>query len=325
MGAESEFNPQTKLFWHARSIAAFLGGNQAEPPVSVEIAPTNHCTAKCPWCFYVASDYKQRHSREELDQQVLAESLRDMANMGVRAIAWTGGGDPAVYSAIDDMIDLAATIGLQQGMFTNAYRPIRSPEKLAWIRVTVTEQFRLSKHVREYAQATKTGVNYNLCEENEAYLKPLVEAARSAGVAYFQVRPALADRWDLQQLVETPHWLKEYATPQFRVLLTPYKFDDYARPHGYPLCHGHRLTPFVWHNGDVAVCAYHFGREDYTFGNLHVQRFPSIWLGERRRRMLNQGIAVIPQCQHACKLHEVNKVLSALRGEGAKPDNLDFI
>lgn len=319
-----EFLPHEKLILNTDRLDAFARGDDFAPAL-VEISPSNDCPAKCPWCWFVSAAYKQKHSKEELPFDVLERCLTDLKIMGVPAVTWTGGGDPCAYTRIDDAVDCAHDLGLKQGMFSNCYRPIRAPEKLAWLRVTVTEKFVITKHVAGYAQKTKVGVNFNLCRENEQHLRPMVHAARDAGVAYFQVRPALADRWDLQQQVDLPSWLLQYATPQFRVVLTPYKFEDYMRPHGYPVCHGHRFVPFIWHSGDVSVCAYHFGKEPFVFGNLNEESFPQIWAGERRREMLARGVDVVTDCQHACKNHMINKTLAMIKREALVPDDPEFI
>lgn len=315
----TEFAPQLKLLNHPEAIQSFVSGEWKAPPVGVEISPTNHCNAKCPWCWFVSSEYKQKHSHEELDIDCLSKSLDDMADMGVRSVTWTGGGDPSVYTWIDNAIDVAAQVGLRQGMFTNGYKPIASPRKLDWIRITITEKFTLSKHVANYAKVTKVGVNFNLCRENEHRILDMAYQAKAAGAAYFQVRPALADRADIQSFVECPTFLKNLETDAFKVVLTEYKWDDYLKPHGYPICHGHRIVPFLWHNGDLSVCAYHFGREPYVLGNIVKENgFKAVWHGERRRKMLEDGIPVISDCQHCCKLHESNKLLSALAGDKAR-------
>jgi len=303
----NEFAPAAKLL-----NVALADREWYDPPVNVEIAPTNRCNAKCPWCFYVASEYKQHHTDEELDEAVLGRFLLEAKDAGVQTITWTGGGDPSVYSHIDAAVDLAHTLKFKQGMFTNAYKRIARPDMLDWIRVTVTEKFVITKHVAEYAKATKVGVNFNLCAENETKLPEMVKAARDAGVAYFQVRPALADREDLQKPVERPDWLMDFDTQEFRIVLTDYKWDDYLKPHGYDVCLGHTFVPFMWYNGDFAVCAYHFGKPEFTFGNIR-DGWDAVWKGERRRKMLESGVKVVRECQHCCKLHEVNKQLIAAR------------
>lgn len=320
------FSPKDKLLHHLDALARFEKGDIDAPPVNVEIAPTNFCNAKCDWCFYVSGEYKQKHTKEWLDKAVLEQTLREFAEMGIKAVTWTGGGDPSIYPGIDRMIDVAYELGLHQGMFTNGYRKINHPEKLDWIRLTVTERFTVPDTAAEYAHATKTGVNFNLTNDNEKHLEAMVRQARAAGVAYFQVRPALADRPELQERVNWPLWLLDYQTDAFKVVLTPYKFEDYAQPHGYPICHGHRLVPFVWHDGRVDVCAYHFKTPElYSFGNLYQETFRQIWHGERRRELLEVGIPVIPQCQHCCKNHEVNKVMAAIAGDVTSVADREFV
>lgn len=321
----TSFAPKDKLLFQGHLLEAFQKDDVEASPSSVEISPTNSCNAKCPWCFYVSSDYKQRHTHQWIEPTVLDQALNDLKQMGVSAVTWTGGGDPSTYPHIDRAIQTARSCGLKQGMFTNGYKQIADPSALDWIRVTVTERFIVTKHVATYAAATKCGVNFNLTVENEPHLRPMALAARAAGVRYFQVRPALADRWDLQTEVTIPVHLRELETETFKIVLTSYKFADYGQPHGYPKCHGHRLVPFIWHNGDVAVCAYHFGKAEYTFGNLNQGTFPEIWTGPQRRQMLSKGIDVIPECQHCCKNHEINKVMASLRGEFEQPEDVEFI
>lgn len=316
------FAPQSKLLCHSGLL-----DDWKRAPVSVEISPTNWCTAKCPWCFYVSSEYKQKHSREELEPQVAVCLLTRLHQMGVKSITWSGGGDPSLYSRINDCILWAHWDGLRQGMFTNAYKPIARPELLDWIRVTVTEKFILTKHVAAYvASGTKVGINFNVTRDNSEHLERMFDEAVEMGVRYFQFRPALADRWDLQEYIPFPNWIEQRQEhTDVEIETTSYKWRDYLKPHGYPKCHGHRFVPFIWHNGDVSVCAYHFGKPEFTFGNLHEQSFPEIWHGERRRKMLEDGIGVIPACQHCCKLHEINKPLAMIAGDVPQPEDLAFL
>lgn len=320
----TEFDPREKLLRHPLALASFVEDDWTAPPVGVEISPTNDCNAKCPWCFYVSGEYKQRHSKDEMAWSDMLFLIDDIAEMGVKSITWTGGGDPSVYSFIDEAIDYASLAGISQGIFTNGYKPLAHPELLQWIRITVTEKYVITKHVAEYAEKTKVGVNFNLCAENEQHLRSMCVQAKAAGVHYFQVRPALADRAELQQRIEVPTWLTQYDSDSFKVVLTGYKWEDYLQPHGYPICHGHRLVPFIWHNGDVAACAYHFGKPEFTFGNIVKDGgFSKVWESKRRHGMRN--IPVVHDCQHCCKLHEVNKSLATLRGERVTVADEDFL
>jgi len=308
------FAPTLKLALHPQHLASFQK-RENFAPVSVEISPSHLCNAKCPSCWYVVGDQKPAHSRDYLNFALLLSVLDDFADMGVEALTWTGGGDPSIYPQINQAIEAAAHHGLKQAMFTNGYVSIERPDLLRWIRLTITDRLTVPKCASEYAQKTRVGVNVNLAPWNESHLLRLAQEAKAAGCHYFQVRPALADRLEDQKPILLPKWLKELETPDFEVVLTDYKWDDYTKPHPYETCHGHQITPFIWHNGDVGTCAYQFGKPEFTFGNLSRETFKEIWNGERRRDMLARGVKVKPSCQVCCKLHETNKVLASLRGE----------
>ena len=308
-------DPSTKLWSQPKAIRAFLANDWSAPPVNVEIAPTHRCNANCPWCFYTRRDGTRKQSGDDLPWTLLRRCLDDLALLGVKAVTWTGGGEPCVYPDLARAIEHVARRGLRQGLFTNGYQLVDHAERLAWVRISITDRLTVPPITGQYAGNTHTGVVVNVTPENVGELRRLALEARMAGARYFQVRPALADHWSAQPDIACPTWLLEQATSDFHIELTAYKWTDCTMAHGYPLCHGHRLVPFIWADGSVATCGYHFGNAAFTFGTLWENSFAEIWDGDKRRRMLDQGIRVIDTCQHCCKQHEANKALARLRGE----------
>ena len=80
----------------------------------------------------------------------------------------------------------------------------------------------------------------------------------------------------------------------------------------YESCEGHFFAPVLQANGDLDVCMYHPKEERFTFGNIYEDRFPEIWLSERRKEIveyLRNGCEMHKQCQVCCKLNELNKFL----------------
>jgi len=322
----NQFDPVSKLILQPEYLVAVQQKDWSLPPALVEISPTNSCNASCDWCFYVHSSYKQHHSQEHLPLEVLKRTLSELRSIGCKAVSWSGGGDPSVYPWINDAISHAHELGLKQGMFTNAYKPISHPEFLDWIRVTVTEKFVITKHVAEYAKKTHVGVNFNLSNSNRQHLDSMVEQAKLAGVQYFQFRPALADTFDQQETIERPDAAALSSKHGISIEDTDYKWQDYLSPHGYSVCFGHLVCPFIWFDGRVDVCAYHHSdAERYSFGNLNENSFAEIWSGSRRLAMLEAGIPVTKQCQHCCKNHLANRTLAFVAGEISPPLHREFI
>ena len=126
----SILNPQSKLLWHGDRVKNWLEGSTPSP-VLVEIAPTGFCNASCPWCFF-----KDKNTGGSIDTGVMLKTLKDLKKMGVKAINWTGGGEPTLHSDFERFVNRAHELGLEQGLFTNAY--IEVPPTFKWVRISLT-------------------------------------------------------------------------------------------------------------------------------------------------------------------------------------------
>ena len=112
------FAPQAKILKHYDRIQKWLEFSHTDP-ILFEIAPTGYCNASCPWCFFV-----NRKTNEIIDKQIMLEALFSMKLLKVKAINWTGGGEPTLHPFFATFVLTASKLGLKQGLFTNAYRTI---------------------------------------------------------------------------------------------------------------------------------------------------------------------------------------------------------
>jgi MoaA/NifB/PqqE/SkfB family radical SAM enzyme len=295
------FQSTKKLFRYVDRLAELKNHGRVACPVSVEIAPTNRCDAKCPWCFY-------DRTKEEIEPHVLLAAITEMAQFGVLGIAWTGGGEPTLHPAFEEGVKVARSYGMHQGLFTNGRRSVEDPRAFEWIRVSITEHYDLPDTISDYVGETTVGVCFNLTATNLDELPLLAEQADRMGVDYFQIRPALSRKLEDQKVVPSVDHVLDVvssAAPRLRVIAAEYKWTDYLLPHHYPNCYGHTLAPFLWYDGTLGPCGY---RKDYVFADLNKQTFPDAWYGMRH-------FPVTPDCQHCCKLHEVNKSLAVMMGD----------
>jgi MoaA/NifB/PqqE/SkfB family radical SAM enzyme len=308
--------PQRKLLHMTERLRKWLYGAMPMPaPPLVEISPTAVCNASCPWCFYSG-----KQSGEMIDSSAMLEALTNMAEFGVRAVNWTGGGEPTLHEGFNSFVAHAKAIGLKQGLFTNALSPsheVEDPGAFSWIRISLTDEYLLylsPARVQRYAEATRVGICLNLTAENARFAKDIALAARGMGCSYFQVRPALERYWKDQVQLPVPEDLRELATPEFRVSLSEYKFVDCCRPKPYHLCYGGTWCPSIDYRGDVRWCNYHFDRADRTWGNIGDAPFDEIF------QRLPQCCPVLLTCQNECKHHEINKVLYELQERCEDPE-----
>lgn len=321
---EIVFNPQMKLLWHWDKINAWLRSGQSLP-VLIEISPTNYCNANCSWCFY-----NGKHSGRNIDRKVMLRTLSDIASLRIKAISWTGGGEPTLHPNFNEFVEEGYKLNLNQGLFTNAlsYKLNRTePELFEWIRVSLTNQYIKGidkKLLKKYVESkTKVGICLNLTKRNQPQLEKIAKQAKELGVNYFQVRPALFKSYKKQPRFEIPYHLKSLETKKFKVYLSEYKFSDSVKPRDYDVCYGHHFCPAIDYNGDVNVCMYKLGKKSHIVGNLNKNHFIDIWNSEKRKKVIACSL-VDKDCQVCCKNHEINKLLHHIKHPD-KGANIDFI
>jgi len=290
--------PQLKLFYHSDRVEEWIETNKTSP-VLVEIAPTAYCNASCPWCFF-----KNRQTGKQIDTDIMMNTIEDIAKLGVKAINWTGGGEPTLHPNFNLFISYASHYGLKQGLFTNGYETIPKEYEFEWIRISLTDE--------GFDKIKKPIVPFGICVNDiEDYsaedLRNLCLQSKDFGASYFQVRPALVGSYKIQPRLEAPKYLKEYNTKDFKVYITDYKYIDAVKSKEYDYCYGYHFCPSIDWNGNVGVCLYMTDKSKFVFGNLNKLNFSEIW------KTIPEQIKVVDCCQNCCKNHEINKILYNVR------------
>jgi len=289
------FNPQLKLVSDEK-FNKFLRGEKVYP-INIEISPSHTCNAKCPWCFYAGTHIKKNVGM--MNTEILKECLNDLKELDVKAITWTGGGEPTIHPNFSELIELASQLEFKQGLFTNALaKPIYNPLLFEWIRVSNTDREWPIENIKLLRKNTKSlGMAYNYAGDDDA-VKESLKIGKEIKVDYVQIRQAL----NLRGLITDRH------PPDIKdpiLFITKYKFDDSNNPHGYSKCYGYHFVPFIWYNGNIDVCGYmNKCGVPYTIGNLHVKRIKQI-LDDVPR-----SVPVVGNCQVCCKNHLINKIIN---------------
>lgn len=294
------FNPRFKLTVH-RQFVDYLAGDKINP-INVEISPSGVCQAGCMFCVYANSNEQEGHRKVFLQPSRLLQLLDECAALQVKSISWTGGGEPSLHPAIADAVDRCTSLGLDQGMFTNALaQPRYDPAKLNWIRITMTDKPMKVECIKPLRAARTLDFAFNYAgPQDDTYLWQTLDVAEQVDADYVQVRPAL--RWHGETVeIEPPKIVHPL------IHITTYKFEQAKVKHSYKRCEGYHFIPFVWEDGNVDVCAYMRRYPSYTLGNLYQQSLSEI-LDKAPR-----SVAVHDNCQVCCKLHETNLAIDESR------------
>jgi len=141
------FAPQSKVIANVdRALELVKGDNP--PPVLVEVDPSNACNHGCHFCIssYIhlpESKGLRTYDKSIMPKETLMMLCKDLADMEVRAVNWTGGGEPTINPGLKDTIEYLGRRNVKMGMFTNGtllekhnlYETML--QYMSWIRVSV--------------------------------------------------------------------------------------------------------------------------------------------------------------------------------------------
>tara|TARA_R100000008_G_scaffold21543_1_gene11345 strand:+ start:24297 stop:25496 length:1200 start_codon:yes stop_codon:yes gene_type:complete len=119
----SIFNPQAKIIANVdRAIEFFETGNAN--PVLVEVDPSNACNHGCYFCISSYIHLPESKALETFDRSVMPREIlmgicQDFVDMDVRAVNWTGGGEPTINPHLKEAIEFLGSHSIKMGMFTN--------------------------------------------------------------------------------------------------------------------------------------------------------------------------------------------------------------
>lgn len=140
------FDPQSKIIANLDRVLATLEG-KVTPPVLVEIDPSNTCNHACKFCIssYIhlpESKHLETYDKSIMSRCMLIDLCKDLKDLGVGAINWTGGGEPTINPYLSEAIQVIGK-NIPMGMFTNGCLLHKNDliktvvDNLKWIRISV--------------------------------------------------------------------------------------------------------------------------------------------------------------------------------------------
>lgn len=150
----SNIYSQTKAMWHPDQIKALREGRRPIP-VHVQLILSDLCNQDCHFCAYRMSaglsnelfvgdselaKVGTNNPKRQIPTDKAFEIVKDCAKLGVKAMQFTGGGEPTVHPNYLQIIQLAQDLGMETSLVTNGLRlkPL-SPtiQALKWIRISI--------------------------------------------------------------------------------------------------------------------------------------------------------------------------------------------
>lgn len=187
-------------------LAAMRRGIPAGP-VHVQMILSDLCNQACHFCayrdptytssqlFHIDGDY---NPNRKLPFEKVIEILDDCAEMGVKGIQFTGGGEPTVHPRFGHIVDETLARGFKWALVTNGVLP-RDLSTATWVRVSLDAgnaktYARIRRVPERHFHAAcdtiakwRTGVGFVVTPENWAEVVDAVILARNLGASNFRI------------------------------------------------------------------------------------------------------------------------------------------
>lgn len=344
--------PRIKAFAHLDRLAAWQAG-VSPAPVTVEWDLSNTCSLRCgasgegggchfahthvagPWAGQAERPTNYADTGRFADIEVVFRGLSEMADCGVQAIVWSGGGEPTLHPDWSSALQYGRVCGLKQGMYTLGGH--LAPETarimamtLDWVVVSLdaadADSYAAEKGVPpgRFVNAVRgielltahpdlvVGVSFLLHAGNWQQTDEMLALARSLKATYATFRPSVSyDRDRADTCSDDRTWITA-ALPRLQQLqhepdveIDPARFVEYRdwTSHGYATCYGIRMLTQVTPDGRVWVCPNRRGIAGSSIGDLSKESFAAIWKRHPRQWTVQSD------CRVMCRLHLLNVTL----------------
>jgi len=304
----------TKLLWHMDRVDAMLK-DQYIAPILIDIGATKKCNFACKYCY---GQY-QRMTNEVIPGDILVKLCADAPRLGVKAMTFTGDGEPALNPAIYDAVQAGKANGLDISFATNGYaiNQIQNEvlmRNLVWCRYNfsagtdesysrvhgvkagvfnkVLENIATSVEIKHRLGLPVTiGLQMVLIPDCIHEVPKVVKIALDYGVDYFVIKQ-FSDPGNLMKLhydqavVDTEDWRKilreaEAASTDKTQIIVKWPHLERKGRREYDRCVDCALIFQISGNSRCYPCGYLFNNEEYCYGDLKKQSLQEILESDR--------------------------------------------
>jgi MoaA/NifB/PqqE/SkfB family radical SAM enzyme len=314
------------------------------PPLHIRLKPTNICNHNCWYCAYRHEDIQLGQNmrlKDYIPRQTMMELIEDFSYLGVKAVTFSGGGEPLCYPYIQETVEGLAQAGIKFATLTNGSRLKDGlgeifADKGIWVRVSLDgwdgQSYKKYRGVPadEFDKVMANLENFKklsgkcylgtviiVDKYNSSHVFELLKKLYDIGVDSVKVAPCLISN-DMKesndyhqsnyQMVneQVARAVESFASSTFEI------FDSYGDQlttfdKKYNWCPYIQINPVI--GADLNVYSCHDKAYNIKSGKLFSfkeQRFRDGWNANKE-----QFFSINPstQCSHHCMVNEKNKMI----------------
>lgn len=208
-----------KIFHYQKKIDSLpLQREEILPPIHIRIKPTNACGHNCWYCAYKADNLqlgKDMNKRDFIPKEKMLEIIDDLVEIGVKAVTFSGGGDPFYYPYLPDAVKKLAQTPIKFASLTNGARLQGEVAEIfahrgTWLRISIdgwddesyafyrgvakgefTKVMKNMKNFKKLGGKCYLGVSFVIDKHNAGHVYPFIKKLKDTGVNNVKVSPCI--------------------------------------------------------------------------------------------------------------------------------------
>ena len=332
-----------KIFGHLEELYKVKNGERIAP-IYVRIKPTNRCNQNCYYCHYKSPYLKldQYVPDDEIPREKILEIISDFKEIGVKAVTFSGGGEPLVYSHIEEAMKAVLEAGIDLSVITNGSLLYgKKAELLAqakWVRISeesgTGETYakirgvnsgafdKLCENIKNFAQIKNAdcelGVNFVIGPKNYKEVYQAGKLVQELGADHIKYTALMSNDVEKthesfkEEVIGQIHKLIDENNTKFRII-NMYESDFDSRTlfgRNYDFCGIKDFVTVIAANSKIYFCHDKAYLSQGEIGDIADKSFKEVWFSEEATRKL---LEFNPQnmCRHHCVYDDRNELLNA--------------
>ncbi len=350
---------KTKIFHYKEKLDSLpIAIDKIMAPLHIRIKPTNICNHKCWYCAYKKDDLQLGKSMVEKDsipKEKMLEILDDIVEMGVKAVTFSGGGDPFLYRHLLDAIKKLSKTPVKFASLTNGSRLEGEVAEIfahcgTWLRISIdgwddesyssyrgvqlgefTKVLNNIENFKKLGGKCYLGISLIVDTKNAGHIYDFIKRLKAVGVDSVKVSPCIPydnikenndyHRPVFEKVKEgTKKAIEDFVENGFEI------YDSYHLMEGkfgknYNWCPYMQILPVIGADLNIYPCqdkAYNI--EEALIGSIKETRLKDFWFSNKNKYFqINPSVT----CNHHCIANEKNKMV--LEYLNADEEHLGFV
>lgn len=336
---------KTKIFHFKDKVDSLVRGTtRILPPIHIRIKPTNVCNHNCRYCAYRVDNLQlgqDMSQRDFIPREKMFEIIEDLKEMKVKAVTFSGGGEPFCYPYLLEAVKKLVSAGikfasLSNGSLLDGELADIFGEYGTWLRISMdgwdNQSYAFYRNVREgeFTRVMRNIERFNRCKKkcylgislvidkkNAAHVYSFIKRLKDIGVDSVKVSPCIVSNSGSKN--------NAYHQPVFDAVkaqihkavrrLSGARFEISDAYHtleasfkkDYDWCPYLQILPVIGADLNIYPCqdkAYNL--KDGLLGSIKKRRFKDFWFSGKNKFFKINPAKV---CNHHCVANQKNRII----------------